>query len=228
VEIWIKGVSVFARLSNNSRFTVVSASFVKNFNLKRLDRLTSQSFLDDFMGNTLENTSLTCLETFTFSIQGIEVTLRNALEISPDMEGIGIQLGQDFFQSAASCTVITEVKGSRNIHQFMRTDGHSSAVLPGSAHQESLQFCTSSDETASAQLLHGGCSECRLAGIGLKPGKVLKECNWCRRRFPKGMLCCTDCREEGFYVYYCTEQCHRAAWKVHQKTHHVWKRNSYR
>jgi hypothetical protein len=38
VEIAIKGVPVVAHISNNSRYTTISASVAKTFNLKRLEK----------------------------------------------------------------------------------------------------------------------------------------------------------------------------------------------
>jgi hypothetical protein len=226
VQIFIKGVPVLAQISNNSRFTLISASVVKNFNLVRLSRLTSQSLQDAFTGDALENTSLTCLESLTFSIEGVEVTLRNALEVNPDMKGVGVQLGQDFFQSASACCVIVKVRDGSNSVQLMALDGHETVgpYLPNQAPERALHYvAASSDEATRARLLHGSPDrQGRLIRISPKPGKVLKECNWCTRLFTKGMFYCTQCKEEGFYVYYCSEKCHEAAWKVHTKTHHVW------
>jgi hypothetical protein len=45
VEIVIKGVPVVAHISNNSRYTTISASVAKTFNLKRLE-LRSLAFRD--------------------------------------------------------------------------------------------------------------------------------------------------------------------------------------
>ena len=36
---------------------------------------------------------------------GVEVMLRNAVELSPDMDWVGVQLGQDFFLTARFCAV---------------------------------------------------------------------------------------------------------------------------
>jgi hypothetical protein len=46
VEIAIKGVPVVAHISNNSRYTTISASVAKTFNLKRLEKLRSLAFKD--------------------------------------------------------------------------------------------------------------------------------------------------------------------------------------
>jgi hypothetical protein len=80
VEIMIKGVPVVAHVPNNSRYTTISASVAKTFNLKRLEKLRSLEFRDAMMGKRMKNMSMTCLEKFVFSVGGVEVTLRNATD----------------------------------------------------------------------------------------------------------------------------------------------------
>jgi hypothetical protein len=87
VEIFIKGVPVVAHLSNNSRYTTISASVVLAFGLKRLNKLASREFRDAFTGKRMKkNVKITWLEKFTFTVGGIDVALRNAVEFSPDMD----------------------------------------------------------------------------------------------------------------------------------------------
>jgi hypothetical protein len=70
--------------------------------------------------------SLTCLEQFEFKIGGIDVVLRNAVQASPDIDGIGIQLGQDFFMLGRFCAADVHVSArSETVQGNMRylTDG---------------------------------------------------------------------------------------------------------
>jgi hypothetical protein len=96
-------------LAGKRRDCVYGAGDAKTFNLKRLEKLQSFAFRDAVTGKRIKNMSVTCLEKFILSVGGVEVTLRNAVVIDPDMDGIGIQMGQDFFLSAAWCVVDVQI-----------------------------------------------------------------------------------------------------------------------
>jgi hypothetical protein len=225
VEIVIKGVPVVAHISNNSRYTIISASVAKTFNLKRLEKLRSLEFRDALMGKRMKNMSMTCLEKFIFSVGGVEVTLRNAVEIDPDMDKIGVQLGQDFFLSAAWCAVDVEINAhmsDSNGNQeasYMRTDGIGSWLIGkcDSEHSESLRYYSHGGKTARLPLLHfHPLTSGRINAITLKSDITFTECSWCCRTFPNGMRSCPVCFDVGEDVYYCDERCQKAAWRVHK------------
>jgi len=105
IEISIKGVPVVASLSNKSLYTFISKSVVDTFRLKRLGNLTSNQFRC-MSGKKATGLKFTCLDDFTFTVGDCKVSLRNALEVSPAMlDGVGVQLGMDFFLSGAFCAV---------------------------------------------------------------------------------------------------------------------------
>jgi hypothetical protein len=222
VEIVINGVPVVAHISNNSRYTIISASVAKNFNLKRLEKLRSLEFRDAMMGKRLKKMSMTCLEKFIFSVGGVEVTLRNAVEIDPDMDGIGVQLGQDFFLSAAWCAVdvqigahTTDSRGNQEA-VYMRTHGIGSWMI-AKCDSESLRYYAHGGKTARVPLLHfNPHKDAKINAITLKADTPFTECSWCCRTFPEGMHKCPVCYDAGEDVYYCDERCQHAAWKVHK------------
>jgi hypothetical protein len=226
IEISIKGVSILANLSNNSRYTVVSASVVETFKIKRLEKLRSRKFRDGLTGKKIKSRNIvfTCLESFTFSLGGVEVTLRNAVEAAPSPSGIGVQLGQDFFLSAAYCVAETKIGGeaidSRGDSSalYMRTDGLCSwPALECKA--ESLRYYSRDGKTSCLPLLHFNPNKNeRVAVCTVKPDTVFTECNWCGRIFPEGMFECGVCAEAGTHVFYCDERCQSAAWKIHKMT----------
>jgi hypothetical protein len=218
-------VPVVAHISNNSRYTTISASAARTFSLKRLEKLRSLAFRDVLTGKRLKNRSITRLEEFVFSVGGIEVTLRNAVEIDPDMDGIGVQLGQDFFLSAAWCAVDVQVdmhtsdcRGNQEA-LYMRTDGMCSWFIGkcDSKHSESLRYYSHGGKTARLPLLRfNPHKDARINAITLKCDATFTECSWCCRTFPEGMHSCPVCYDVGEDVYYCDERCQKAAWKVHK------------
>ena len=221
IEIQIKGVPVVARLSNNSFYTCISSSVVNTLRLKRLKKLSSKKFRDGLTGTKLNNKTITCLEEFTFSLDGIEITIRNAVEVDPDLLGAGVQLGQDFFLSAAWCLVDVEcgaaTDSSGNEQPFYtRTDAMASWFVTD-CKSESLRYYGHDGMTAHVPLLHyNPHKHAQISIVTLKPDTTFNECNWCLRTFPKGMAHCTRCFDSGENVYYCDERCQKAAWKVHK------------
>jgi hypothetical protein len=222
IEITIKGVPVVAHISNNSRYTTISASIVKTFNLKRLEKLRSLAFRDAISGKRLKNMSVTCLDKFIFSVGGVEVMLRNAVEIDPDMDGIGVQLGQDFFLSAAFCAVDMQIGGHLTDSQgnqeagYMRVDGICSWLI-AKCDSESLRYYSHGGKTARLPLLHVNPNmDAKINAITLSADETFTECSWCCRKFPEGMRKCSVCYDVGEDVYYCDERCQKAAWKVHK------------
>jgi hypothetical protein len=171
----------------------------------------------------LKNKVITCLEEFTFLLGGIEIRLRNAVEVEPDLDGAGVQLGQDFFLSAAWCVADVETgeavdsRGNRQ-PAYMRTDAIAS-WMELDCNSESLRYYGHGGKTAHVPLLHyNPHKDARVTAMTLKPDTTFTECSWCTRTFPKGMAQCTGCSDWGENVYYCDERCQKAAWKVHKVT----------
>jgi hypothetical protein len=226
IEIKIKGIPVIARISNNSFYTCVSASVVKIFKLKRLENLSSSKFRDGLTGRRLR---ATCLEDFTFSLGEVVVSLYNAVEVDPGMQGAGVQLGVDFFLSAAWCVVdvtfgtsITkdhDQDGKKDdCDSLFRTDGVRSCVISG-CKLESLRYYAHDGKTAHVTVLHyNPLNHMNVGVVTLKRGTEFEECNWCLRTFPGGYMAqCGVCKGMGENIFYCDERCQRAAWKIHCK-----------
>jgi hypothetical protein len=222
VEIMIKGVPIVAAVSNHSHYTSISASVVKALKLRRVETLRSKQFTDAMAGKRLKEHSVTCLEKLTFSVGGVEVKLGNVVEISPDMVGIGVQLGQDFFLSAAWCIVdaesgVADVSSGNEQQAYARTDGVCSWTAMH-CKAESLRYYSRDGKTAHLPLLHFNLSKEaeRVNVIALQPDTKFTECYWCCRTFPEGMLNCALCQDKNQDAYYCDERCQKAAWKVHK------------
>lgn len=218
IEIVIKGIPVLASISNNSIYTFVSKPLVETFNLKRVDTLSSNQFRT-VSGKKFKNQCFTCLDEFAFSIGGANVMLRNAVEVSPKLgaAGEGIQLGMDFFMSAAFCVVDVKVAPS----SFMRFDGQCSWVTSNLEcdPSESLRYYSHDGKSAHVKLLHAKnmTGEARINIISLKEKAVFHVCSWCCRGFPKGMRVCSVCQEAGLKdAFYCDDACQTAAFRVHR------------
>jgi hypothetical protein len=134
------------------------------------------------------------------------------------MNGIGIQLGQDFFLSAAWCAVDVQIgaRGSNHGNQeafYMRTDGIGAWSLGkcDSQHSESLRYYSHGGKTARLPLLHfHPLKNGRINAITLKADSTFTECSWCCRTFPEGMFKCPVCYDAGENVY-CATSVPRAA-----------------
>ena len=212
VQIIIKGIPVMAHISNNSRYTVLSSTVVNNFALERLPKLSSAKFRDGLTGKRMKDSAITCLKKFDFSIGGVDVTLRNAVEISPDFDGVGVQLGQDFLLSGRLCLVDVNIEG--NCH--FCCDGLMAWPVPdGTGNKaESLRYYAHNGQSCNVPLYHFNPNkEGRSNAITLKFDAALDQCNWCNRNFPQGMFQCTSCND----ALYCGEECLKAAWNVHKE-----------
>jgi len=223
VEISVKGIPLLARISNNSRYTIVSKSVAKTFTLKRIEKLSSKKFRDGLTKKRISKyVSLTCLDRFEFEIGGIDVVLRNAVEASPDLDGIGIQLGQDFFMSGRFCVAdvnISVTSGEGKVGY--RTDGLFSWNTKATAERiESLRYYSHHGHFCSVPLLHFNPHKNPSAQVlTLKLDVAFTECSWCCRVFPEGMGQCRLCDGHGDEGFYCDEDCQRAAFKIHRKCH---------
>lgn len=136
--------------------------------------------------------------------------LRNAVEARPDLKGIGVQLGQDFFLSGRFCVVDTHL----NDELMYRCDGLVSWLVgERSGKEESLRYYAHNGQSCSVPLHHFNPNKNgKVTAFTLKRETVFTECSWCNRTFPKGMHLCAGCEK----VYYCDDECAQAAWKVHK------------
>mmetsp|Transcript_29892 Transcript_29892/g.43523 ORF Transcript_29892/g.43523 Transcript_29892/m.43523 type:complete len:324 (+) Transcript_29892:484-1455(+) len=107
IEIGVKGIPVVAKISNNSRYTICSPTFVKTFGLKLIEGLSTKRMRCALTGTRLRD--VTCIEEFELSVGGATVTLNNALHVGciSNADFNGIQLGQDFLLSGAFCSITT-------------------------------------------------------------------------------------------------------------------------
>ena len=225
VEISVKGVPLLAHVSNNSRYTMVSKSAAKTLKLKRIAKLSSKKFRDGLTTKHISKyVDMTCLNRFEFKVGGIDVVLRNAVQASPDLDGIGIQLGQDFFMSGRFCVADVCVSGRSETDQgkmWFRTDGLFSWNTNATAERvESLRYYSHHGHSCCVPLLHFNPHKNPSAQVlTLKLDVAFTECSWCCRVFPEGMGQCRLCDGHGDEGFYCDEECQRAAFKIHRKCH---------
>lgn len=98
ISIFLKSVPVLAYLSNRSPCSIVSPEFAKNFALTKKNLVSRK--LRDFSGRRI-NTTIAALEEFEIVLGTITVKLDSAVELESSPDFLGIQLGMDFFMSAA-------------------------------------------------------------------------------------------------------------------------------
>jgi hypothetical protein len=220
VEIKVKGVPVVAHISNNSRYTIISSAFVNTFGLKRVEGLTTKKLRCGLSSKKLTDASATCLEDFNFTIGEVNVSLRNAVEVDGGEENkFGVQLGQDFFLSAAYCAATVEAFGEDgdidDVPPYMIVDGFHQWTTSNCPKTESLRYYAYDGKTAHVPLLHlNPHKNGKVNFITLRPDAALDECSYCSRTFPKGMRKCT-CGSK-----YCDERCQRASWGIHKRNRH--------
>ena len=228
IDITIQGITLLARISNRSLYTVFSRDVVEQLGLKRIDKLTSSKFVDTLSGKKCRNLKFTCLEPVAITIgEGIEVTLHNAVEMTNSkFDMFGIQLGQDFLLSGLFCAIDVEI-GSAG--QYWRVVAEESwPISTPSSKTESLRYYSHDGKVADLPLMHFNPFECGTClGISLREDVRFTECSWCCRVFPEGMLECSLCLEAGSRAYYCDERCQRAGWKIHRKTRQAHQAEEY-
>lgn len=214
IEISICGTPLLARISSQSIYTVFSKSVVDQLGLKRIEKLKSRKFVDTNTAKFVKNSTFTCLEPMKLCFQGIEVTLRNAIEISPDPSSLlfGVQLGHDFLYSGLLS--VADVKVGEGDGLFYRVVGEDSWPTSNHTSKESFRYYSHDGKMADLPLIHfNPFGRGTILGISLRENVSFKQCNWCCRAFPEGMLECLRC--PGYY--YCDERCQRAAWKIHKQ-----------
>ena len=226
IPISLKGVSVLAFMSTSSAFTTLSPEFVNQFGLRR-SHLSSKKF-KNILGVPLD-VEVHLIEEFTFQVGDIEITLRNALELTSraSESWIGMQLGQDFFRSGVWCVADTRLDGQIGLVRmgsFVSTDGFGHTMLNQSKNKvEQLRYYNHDGKTFRTPLLHvqpfkyGGLSN----WVNVAKQSNFQECHWCCVTFPEGMLCCEECGRFGKTVHYCSEACRDAASPIHDALHEM-------
>lgn len=215
IEVSINGIPLLARISNQSLYTVLSKSMVDQLGLKRIGKLTSRKFVTFQGAKMKKGTKFTCLEPIEVCFQGIKVTLRNAVEISPDPEEefmTTVQLGQDFLRSGLLSVIDVEVGEEGCYYRVFGEDTW--PISPVS--KESFRYYSHDGKTANLPLIHFdpfvGSQQGMILTISLRETVKFYQCNWCCRVFPDGMLVCGGCEEAN----YCDERCQAAARKIHK------------
>lgn len=219
IEVSINQVPLLARLSNYSLYTVISKSMVDQLGLTRIGTLQSKKFVDG-QGKKIRNSTFTCLEPVKVCFQGIEVILRNAVEISPEPPEFmtTVQLGMDFLASGLLSVVDVEMGDESSANGvYYRVVGDSNWPVSGVS-KESFRYYSHDGKVATLPLIHFDPFKENGKGmsltITLREHVIFNQCNWCCRGFPEGMLQCGGCKE----AFYCDERCQIAARRIHKLT----------
>ncbi len=108
IDVSVRGIPLLARVSNRSLYTIVGESVFEQLRLTRLVSLQTNKLVNTLNAKRLKNLSFTCLAPFTLKMGVIEVTVRNAIMLSPDPCGemFGNQLGHDFLSSGTWCPIL--------------------------------------------------------------------------------------------------------------------------
>ncbi|CAJ1946319.1 unnamed protein product [Cylindrotheca closterium] len=221
IEVSINDVPLVARISNQSLYTMFSRAIVDQLGLKRIHKLKSKKFVG-FDTKKLKNKTFTCLEPVKICLQGIAVTLRNAIEVSPSPSDfmLTVQLGLDFLRSGLLSVV--DVEGDMEVGDeeeggnYFRVVGEDSWTILSQVSRESFRFYSHDGKMADLPLItfdpFMGTADRHIATISVKASTSFAQCNWCCRMFPEGMSECSNCSE----CFYCDERCQNAAWKIHK------------
>jgi len=215
IEVTINGIPLLARISNQSLLSVFSKTMVEQLGLKRIETLQSKEFADR-NGEKLKNSTMTCLEPIKICFEGIEVTLRNAVEIAPDPEELmtTVQLGEDFLYSGCLSVIDVEVGEEGKYYRVVGEE----AWPTENVSRESFRYYTHNGKMADLPVIHldviKGPGKGAILTISLRNQVKFNQCHWCCRGFPEGMMECQACKG----CYYCDERCQEAAWKIHKLT----------
>ena len=203
IPIELKGVSILASLSPHSFVTVVPLSVVKTFGLKTKP-ITSSQFVD-FSGNTISISAV--VDELTFNIGSLEVCLNNAIVWERESWVRGIQLGMDFFESAAWTRCSTKFGGGNT---FVVTDGGYTNNAFYQNQPDELRYYSRDGKICQLPFIHiTHLARSHSIPIITLSGDLTKtnfgECQWCCRYFPSdGML---PCEHGSIKHYYCDEEC---------------------
>ena len=233
IPISVKDVPVLAWLSPTSPLTVLSTDFVENFGLERKE-LGSKEFIQ-YDGSELDR--FWAIKEFVFHIGEIEIRLNNAIcyQFSEENERPrGVQLGMDFFDTAAWAQVSVQLDASflkdepndgtdeddnETVPEtvFAMADGCGPIVVTSDPQPEEIRFYSRTGQMFRSPLIHVlNLSESEFIPIVSLPNSVeFTECEWCSRCFPSGMKSCTECEELGRSTFYCDEACRKQAEALH-------------
>jgi len=213
----VNGVPIFARISNRSLYTTISAEVAEELGLKKIERLRSRKFIA--VNGIKMRDQITGLEPIVIGIGDINVKLRNAVEMATyngdkDDMNFGVQLGMDFLVSARWSPIDFEISEG----QYMQSiDGESIHTLSKPS-KGMLRFYSDDGKVAHVPLLpfgpHKGVINYLLS---VKGTTKFDQCMWCNRMFPEGMLTSGICQQAGKLASYCDERCQLAAHKCHKR-----------
>lgn len=234
IPIVVKGVPILAWLSPTSPLTVLSRDFVENFGLQRKE-LSSKEFIQ-FDGRELDR--FWAVKEFVFHIGQIEIRLNNSICYQFAAQGErprGVQLGMDFFDTAAWAQVSVQLDGRflmNDLSEDSKTenneappetvyaiaDGCGPIVVTTDPQPQEIRFYCRTGEIFRTPLIHlANLSDSDYIPIVSLPNTVqFTECEWCTRCFPTGMKACAECETLGRSTFYCDEACQKQAEAVHQ------------
>ena len=208
IPIELKGVSILASLSPHSFVTVVPLSVVRTFGLKTKP-ITSSQFID-YSGRSISISAV--VDELTFNIDSVEVCLNNAIVWEKETDKVGgiqrgIQLGMDFFESAAWTRCSTKFGGGNT---FVVTDGGYTNNAFYQTQPDELRYYSRDGKICQLPFIHiTHLARSHSIPIITLSGDMSKndfgECQWCCRYFPSdGML---PCEHGSIKHYYCDEEC---------------------
>ncbi|KAL7578824.1 hypothetical protein ACA910_016045 [Epithemia clementina (nom. ined.)] len=234
IPITVKGIPILAWLSPTSPLTVLSKDFVENFRLQKKE-LGSKEFIQ-YDGSELDR--FWAIKEFSFEVGDIEIRLNNAIcyQFAEESDRPrGVQLGMDFFDTAAWAQVSVQLDGSfmknddnddpvkedenetQNDVVYAIADGCGPLVVTGDPQPEEIRFYSRTGQMFRSPLIQVlNLSESDFIPIVSLPNTVqFTECEWCSRCFPTGMKACAECEALGRQTYYCDEACRQQAMAVH-------------
>jgi hypothetical protein len=229
IEVSVRGIPLLARVSNRSLYTIVGESVFEQLRLTRLESLQTNKLVNTLNAKRLKKLSFTCLAPFTLKMGVIEVTLRNAIMLSPDPCGemFGNQLGHDFL-SSGTWLVPNTVDGKMEIENelpfdsssqddtWMRVDGE----YTWGGGLKSPRKCFDIIHTTERLRMF----RCFISVHLFEPTSLVFHAKrrqswinsfWYYRVFPEGMLVCPVCDKAGEIDTYCYQRCQQAAFKIH-------------
>lgn len=234
IPIVVKSVPILAWLSPTSPLTVLSKDFVENFCLQRKE-LSSKEFIQ-YDGSELDR--FWAIKEFSFHIGDIEIRLNNAICYQfgeKNERARGVQLGMDFFDTAAWAQVSVKLdasflKNGNSVSErddeneiqyetvYAVADGCGPIVVTANPQPEEIRFYSRTGQMFRSPLIQvPNLSDSDFIPIVSLPNTVqFTECEWCSRCFPTGMKACVECEALGRYTFYCDESCRKQAEVIHQ------------
>ncbi|KAL7541271.1 hypothetical protein ACHAXR_011139 [Thalassiosira sp. AJA248-18] len=204
IRIQIKGIPVMATLSHNSVFTIVPQCVADSFEMKTKP-ITSTQFTD-VMGKSVSVAAV--VDEFKFLLDGVEICLTSAIVLEDKKDfNMSIQLGMDFFQSAAWTRSSTAFGENLSV---IFDGGHTKNNFLKDQPNE-LRYYSRDGKIARAPFVHvSHLSDTHKLPIVSLPGDLstnFAECQWCTRMFPNDGMVEDKDRQLLFNRFYCDEEC---------------------